>query len=297
MKMEDSNHLLPLAFLPGPGEPPVPWSNWLRAFETWLTAAGLEKAEDAQKRALLGHSLGTEGQRVFAMLGSAASFEEAVRKLSEHFQGRRNVMVQRFQFRQRAQLPGETFVVFASVLRRLAAACDFGPLQDQLILGQLIEKAADWRIREQLLLEPNSLTLARAVELGSQMEEAFKEVHTRVISAAVKQWESWSSGNKNWGIRDFSHSTLLHPRGGEKPLPFAKQSRQSKQTRSILYSCSMGPSTASTVMRSLGQKEGCHAPAKTAHLGVKNFQVGHCLVNEKSGNRSCKLRYAANGTI
>ncbi|KAK5895593.1 hypothetical protein CgunFtcFv8_009273 [Champsocephalus gunnari] len=52
-------------FLALPGEPPIPWVRWLESFETFIVAAGLAEANDDRKKALLMHSLGSEGQRIF----------------------------------------------------------------------------------------------------------------------------------------------------------------------------------------------------------------------------------------
>ncbi|KAF3849697.1 hypothetical protein F7725_019416 [Dissostichus mawsoni] len=64
--------LSPLSpFLALPGEPPIPWVRWLESFETFIVAAGLAEANDNRKRALLIHTLGSEGQRIFRTLGLA----------------------------------------------------------------------------------------------------------------------------------------------------------------------------------------------------------------------------------
>lgn len=64
--------LAPLSpFLALPGDPPIPWIRWHESFETFIVAAGLSDASDGRKRALLLHSLGCEGQRIFRTLGPA----------------------------------------------------------------------------------------------------------------------------------------------------------------------------------------------------------------------------------
>jgi len=56
--------LSPLSpFLALPGEPPIPWVRWLESFETFIVAAELADANDNRKKALLIHTLGSEGQQ------------------------------------------------------------------------------------------------------------------------------------------------------------------------------------------------------------------------------------------
>ena len=81
----------------------------------------------------------------------------------------------RFEFRQRTQKPGESVAHYLSALRELARLCDFGALEDGLIVDQLIEKTSCNQLRERLLLEPDSTTLADALVIGKQLETALME--------------------------------------------------------------------------------------------------------------------------
>ncbi|XP_061492363.1 rho guanine nucleotide exchange factor 4 [Rhineura floridana] len=167
---------------------------------------------------LLPHHLGGENQKIVTKLGSVTFFE-TTNEFQEDFVPRQNIFkrIQRLCFRQREQLPGETFSSFASALWELASGCDFGPLQDELVLDQLVEKAEDWRIRETLLLQIDSLTLAKAVELGSQMETLFKTAPSR-ISAVIEQWERQIINNRNWRKKGCRHYGSLH-QTTEKMMP------------------------------------------------------------------------------
>lgn len=160
------------------------------------------------------HQLGWGNQKMVTKLGSITCFDP-INEFQKGFEFRQNVFkrIQRLCFCQRTQLPGETFVSFASALWELALHCDFGPLQDELVLDQLIEKARDWRIRETLFTQINSLTLSRAIELGSQMETAFKAAPTR-ISSAVDQWTRQIISSRNWRMKYFQHYGKLQQRTG-----------------------------------------------------------------------------------
>ena len=166
----------PSHFLATPGQPPIPWTRWLDSFTTFLEAAGLDAASDARKRALLIHCLGQEGQRIFhALPNNGSTYDTATTASATHFKPRESILPHRLNFRRRSQLPGETVVVFVQSLRELAAKCNFGALTDEFIRDHLIEKTLSARVRERLLLEPDSLTLDRAVELAVQVEGALRD--------------------------------------------------------------------------------------------------------------------------
>ena len=58
----------PPAFLEQPGEPPIKWSIWFEAFETYLGAIGASRFRAERKKCLLLHSLGFEGRTIFKHL-------------------------------------------------------------------------------------------------------------------------------------------------------------------------------------------------------------------------------------
>ncbi|KAH6945931.1 hypothetical protein HPB50_010751 [Hyalomma asiaticum] len=58
----------PPPFLPVPGRPPVPWPQWHQMFENFLLASGASDFKPERRKALLIHSLGVEGQRVFSTI-------------------------------------------------------------------------------------------------------------------------------------------------------------------------------------------------------------------------------------
>ncbi|KAJ8332536.1 hypothetical protein SKAU_G00423250 [Synaphobranchus kaupii] len=81
----------PSHFLALPGEPPVPWTRWYEAFETYISVLGVEDLSAARKRAMLIHCLCIEGQRIFKTLGAAADYVDCVRLLAGHFAAPKNV--------------------------------------------------------------------------------------------------------------------------------------------------------------------------------------------------------------
>ena len=148
-----------------------------------VIAASGDGWPDTRKRAVLLHALGTEGQRLFYTLPNTGdTFAAAITALKEHFVPKVNVIAERHKFRQRMQRPDETVNQFLASLRELAATCEFGDMEDQMLRDQLIERVANTRIRDRLLLEPD-LTLVKATTLALQIESGLRDAN--VLSDAT----------------------------------------------------------------------------------------------------------------
>ena len=167
----------PPAFLQTAGEPSVPWKDWLEAFDQYVIATGIVDSGEGKPRlrALLTHCLGLEGQRILGTARTVTSYDELRTLLTQEFGPRVNAMVERFHFRQRAQLPGESVRHYVFALRTLAATCKFGALTDEMIRDQLIEKTTLSQIRNRLLMEAERLTLGNALALAIRVEEAGRD--------------------------------------------------------------------------------------------------------------------------
>ena len=121
----------------------MPWKTWVAQFENYLVASGGTNYPVAHKKALLLHCLGKEGQRVFQNLpdhgnppAGASECDKARLVLEKHFGPKINVVAERYKFRQRAQLPGETAQDYVAALRELAVTCNFGAMHDQETISQ-----------------------------------------------------------------------------------------------------------------------------------------------------------------
>ncbi|KAH7973957.1 hypothetical protein HPB49_007900 [Dermacentor silvarum] len=145
----------PDPFLPTPGRSVQPWSRWHDMFKVCLVASGASEFSPERRRALLLHSLGPEGQRIFNTLsvsqaaekteeekGSAATpdmYESAVAALAKHFDTTCNLVVEHHQFHCRIQSPGESIQEYMTALTELAVKCLFTSqeesLRDQFVAG------------------------------------------------------------------------------------------------------------------------------------------------------------------
>ena len=134
-------------------------------FETYIIAANLGAATAERKRAILLHSLGHEGQRLFYTLPDPAPIDDdkvylkVLRALDGHYLPKVNVVAERYKFRQRSQFRGETIEDFVAALRQLVVTCGWNCAAcsnaDENMRDQIIEKTNSEQIRERLLLEEN----------------------------------------------------------------------------------------------------------------------------------------------
>ena len=174
---------VPVPFLATPGQPSMPWLQWRRLFNNYLLASGHDGDGAGRKTAILLHSIGAEGQRIYYTLPEipvpegedpADAYDTALQKLQNHFTPQINIVCERYKFRQRKHLQGEPVESYVAALRELAVTCNFGNLADEMIRDQLVEKTYSARIRERLLMEPN-LTLQMAIQIVQRVETAVKE--------------------------------------------------------------------------------------------------------------------------
>ncbi|KAL1444471.1 hypothetical protein MTO96_029828 [Rhipicephalus appendiculatus] len=66
----------PDPFLPTPGRPVQPWSRWHDMFKVYLLASGASEFSPERRKAILLHSLGPEGQRIFNTLSVSQAAEK-----------------------------------------------------------------------------------------------------------------------------------------------------------------------------------------------------------------------------
>lgn len=153
----------------------MPWARWIVTFNNFLVAEDLGEASDSRKKAILLHLLGEEGRRRAANVDATKSLQETQELLKGIFSSSRSVIAERFAFRQRAQHDGESISDYVMALRELATTCNFGTFHDEMIRDQLVEKTCVPRIRERLLMEEDSLTLADAMKIAGRIEAAIKD--------------------------------------------------------------------------------------------------------------------------
>uniref|UniRef100_L7LT66 Putative tick transposon n=1 Tax=Rhipicephalus pulchellus TaxID=72859 RepID=L7LT66_RHIPC len=223
----------PDPFLPTPGRPAQTWSRWHDMFKVYLLASGASEFSSERRKALLLHSLGPEGQRIFNTLtvlqaktedekGTGATsdvYDSAVEALAKHFDTTCNLVVERHRFHRRIQFPGESIQEYVTALTELAARCSFSS-QEESLRDQFVAGVSSPRIRERLLLEGSSLSFNKAVALASQIEQAAAEMKEFSISVQPVTAQSCTRGSSSlhsrpraqpFGQRDKAATSGIRP--------------------------------------------------------------------------------------
>ncbi|KAJ1113166.1 hypothetical protein NDU88_001421 [Pleurodeles waltl] len=218
--MGDQGISAPPPFLATPGDPPIPWKQWKKIFNTYMLVIGSDRYAPPRRQAILLHHLGIEGRRIYENLpevslgvGDGQSinvFDMSMQMLDEQFTPRTNLVLQRHKFFSRVQREDEDIASYVASLRGLALSCEFHQLLDSLIRDQIVRCAYDKRIREKLLgKDPNleeAIRIAKGMEHATvwlkEMEEVPKEGEPRIITEIRKKDDphikvEWSKPTKN----------------------------------------------------------------------------------------------------
>ncbi len=176
---------MPAPFLLCSGESAIPFVIWRKMFENYLLPINATGGSwpDARKCAVLLHSLGTKGQRLFYILpDTGTTFEHAMKVLEDHFTPKVNVVVARHHFRQHSQSVDETIPQFLSALRESNSSCAYADMESEILRDQLVERSYAPAVWDRLLLEP-SLTLDSADTIVYQVEQALS--NSDMLSAQI----------------------------------------------------------------------------------------------------------------
>ncbi|UYV70088.1 hypothetical protein LAZ67_7001756 [Cordylochernes scorpioides] len=126
-------------------------------------------------QATLLHCLGPQVQRIFFNLPEEKdTYEKAKEALTKYFTPQKNIVSERFKFRQRKQNTDENIDSYVIALRELVKSCEFGNLEEDMIRDQIIEKCYNRQLKEKLLQQDN-LNLQRTIEISRMFETAKEE--------------------------------------------------------------------------------------------------------------------------
>ena len=147
---------------------------WEKQWSSYMTLSGLVETDAAIQVHALHFCMSRETLTIVENLGlteaQRADQAQIIEGLKRYVQGRINVTVERRNFRQRKQAPGETFDDYLVSLRELGKTysfCNNDCLQNNL-RDQLVEGVADTDAVQDLLKEQN-LTLERAIDICRAM--------------------------------------------------------------------------------------------------------------------------------
>ena len=151
-------------------------SAYLERFDLFIQANGVA---DGKKVPVF---LSVLGGKTYSLLRSLLSpalpkdktFDELVTELKSHFEPKKVVIVERFNYYRRNQQVGENVATYVAELRRLATDCAFNAylndaLRDKFVCGLRSEAT------QRRLLAEKDLTFVKAVEIAQGMEAAARD--------------------------------------------------------------------------------------------------------------------------
>ncbi|UYV68351.1 K02A2.6-like [Cordylochernes scorpioides] len=152
------------------------YKQWMESYAIFEIASGISKKSDEIKRATLLHCLGPNVQRIFFNLpDEKENYEQTKIALDKYFTPHKNVVTERFKFRQRVQKDDESIDNYLISLRELSKSCEFGNLEADMIRDQIIEKCNNKKLKEKLLQQEN-LTLSKTIDIARMLEISRKEI-------------------------------------------------------------------------------------------------------------------------
>ena len=157
---------------------PEDWTRWIRRFERFRKATGLDQKSGESQVNTLVYSMGEAADDIMISFGltadDAKQYEQVKNRFESHFIVKRNIIFERAKFNLRSQQEGESVETFITDLHCLAEHCEFGVLKDELIRDRIVVGLKDKKLSEKLQLD-SKLTLEKAVTQARQSETVKKQ--------------------------------------------------------------------------------------------------------------------------
>ncbi|XP_062541427.1 uncharacterized protein K02A2.6-like [Armigeres subalbatus] len=184
--MESSKRERPFEILADRSRLPVEWQKWKRELDRYFDACGI--TSQWEKRSQLLHLAGPDLQEIFDHLPGVEDiphvvldppyYDEAIKKLDEHFEPMRRRNYERLLFRQIEQKVEERFADFVLRLRIQAKRCEFDrfdqrEVEDRLI-EQIVERCKSNELRRHILAK--DMSLDEIVTLGTTLADVQQQM-------------------------------------------------------------------------------------------------------------------------
>ena len=169
------------------------FTAWQTQLESYRSLSGLDKESAAKQVQALTLCFSHDTLLIVQNLGlteeQRGSVDETIRAIKRHVDGHINETVERRNFRQRAQHPGEPFDDFLVSLRDLVKTCNFcsdactqKSLRDQIIEGLLDGDAVEALLQEADLTLEQTISKCRAQEAAKRQRTNITD-HSESVSA------------------------------------------------------------------------------------------------------------------
>ena len=129
-----------------------------------------------QQAGWLGTWIGEQGRETLPWEdGEKQDPSKVLDKFANYIRPRKNKRIARHRFKQRKQVPTESFDNFLQDVRLILMDCEY-PQPDDMLIDAIISGVREKRVQERLLERGESLTLDKAIELPQQFEISQKEM-------------------------------------------------------------------------------------------------------------------------
>lgn len=158
------------------------YRNWIRSFEIYNIASGVDLKDQKIQCNVFLHVAGPEAQKVHATMEFADEEKDKIAPLKAKFaafcEGKRNITVIRYQFNSRTQKDGESFDAYLTELKQIIKDCEFGnALRDSLLRDRVVCGIREETTREKLL-QTEDLTLEKCVNTCRIGESSANQLKT-----------------------------------------------------------------------------------------------------------------------
>ena len=167
---------------------PSEWVKWIRQFERFRVASGIDKHSKAAQVNSLVYSMGDQADDILRSFNlseeDSKKYTVVKEKFDSHFVKRKNIIFERAKFNMRKQEDGETVDSFITALYELVEHCSYGGIRKEMIRDRLVVGIRDSKLSEKLQLD-NALTLEKAVVQARQTET----VKTAAATVERRTWK------------------------------------------------------------------------------------------------------------
>ena len=260
---------------------PNEWPKWIKRFERFRSASGLNKSDSESQVNTLLYTMGSKSDDIMPTFGlpaeDAAKYDVVKDKFDKHFVKRRNVIYERAKFNRRKQESGESVDTFITDLYGLAEHCQFGTLHDEMIRDRIVVGLLDQKLSEKLQLD-SELTLEKAINSTRQCE-------------AVKKQQPVVRGITDPAITKTENIDMLYKNRKQKPKKshqeqnkFPKKSREENSSRcgrcgrSPMHTRTQCPASSATC-RKCSKKGHYEAVCRSNKVNVVNDDDESCFLD------------------
>ena len=201
-------------FLNSPGEPEIKWPVWQKMFNDFILASNLTGIPEARKLAILRSSLGSEGYRICSELcpEDDITYANTITRLTNRFAPKPSQILERANYIRRNQLANEDSSQFVTTLRTLISKCGYpDTVFESLIRDRFVATSNNEKVREKLLLEPDTLTLNDALTHAMNIERAMKELRALDGSSPVDKINATRNSQRNYNNNSFRNNNRSFP--------------------------------------------------------------------------------------